>query len=203
MEKDNECPEIEAGNIRMDVDPIKVDRKTLRCLRKTMKTKSIISGDVFVIPNGLRAAKDMWDEGTRHGMYLSAIENDIYFDPEKTKFIELWYCTPNSNSRDSNWRDHCIDGYAELAHWRPLSSLLPVELFKGKKEGDIVTIELPITGWTALNPVRKIDDPPAGCKMPNGVTVTTRVTVSLRLSQLKYRYSRFGTFEEVLEKLGA
>ncbi len=201
MEKDNECPEIEAGDIRMDVDPIKVDRKTLCCLRKTMKTKSVITGDVFITPNGLCTANDIWDEGTRYGMYLSAVENGIHFDADKTKFIELWYCTPNGEN--SNWRDHCIDGHAELAYWRPITSRLPVELFKGKKEGDIVTVELPITGWTALNPVRKIDNPPAGCKMPNGVTVTTHVTVSLRLSQLKYRYRRFGTFEEVLEKLGA
>lgn len=186
----------------MDVDPIKVDQKTILSIT-IMKTKNIISGDVFVIPNDLCTAKDMWDEEVRHGMYVSAIENHIHFDAEKTKFIELWFCTPDSSTGDSNWRDHCIDGYGELVNWRPITSRLPVEIFKGKKEGDIVTVELPITGWTALNPVIGIDYPPAGCKMPNGVTVTTHVTVSLRLSQLKYRYRRFGKFEEVLEKLGA
>lgn len=98
----------------MDVDPIKVDQKTILSIT-IMKTKNIISGDVFVIPNDLCTAKDMWDEEVRHGMYVSAIENHIHFDAEKTKFIELWFCTPDSSTGDSNWRDHCIDSYSELA----------------------------------------------------------------------------------------
>jgi len=51
------------------------------------------------------------------------------------------------------------------------ATYLPVSLFKGKKEGDSVVVN---TRWGE---------------------------VVLTLSQLKYRYRRFGAFEEVMKKL--
>jgi hypothetical protein len=51
------------------------------------------------------------------------------------------------------------------------ATYLPASLFKGKKEGDKVVIS---TKWGE---------------------------VELTLSQLKYRYRRFGAFEEVMKKL--
>jgi len=183
----------------MDVDPIKVDQKTVLSIT-TMETKKTIVGDIFIIPNSLAKPKNMMFEEARFDLYRMAKANDIKFTDE-SKFVEVWFATPGN--QDSNWRDHTIDGYDELKGWRPIWNYLPVELFKGRKEGDVVTFNLPIESWTAAHPITGLDNSPAGCNIPNGVTVTTKIKVSMTLAQTKYRYRRFGTFEEVLEKLGA
>ena len=183
----------------MDVDPIKVDQKTVLSIT-TMETKKTIVGDIFIIPNSLAKPKSMMFEEARYDLYRMSKANNIKFTDD-SKFVEVWFATPGN--RDSNWRDHCFDGYAELEHWRPIWNYLPIELFEGRKEGDVVTFNLPIESWTAAHPIKGCDAQPAGCDLPNGVTVTTNIKVSMTLAQLKYRYRRFGTFEEVLKQLGA
>lgn len=182
----------------MDVDPIKVDQKTILSIT-IMKTKQIISGDVFIIPNGVATPKNILFEETLHGMFTVATVNSIKFCDD-TKFVQVWFCTPGNS--DSNWADHRIDGYDELEGWRPKSSFIPVSLFDGKKEGDVVTIDLPIIGWMPKHPIKGLDITPAGCKIPAGVTVETTVKVSLTLAQGKHRYRSFGNgkFENLLHR---
>ena len=181
----------------MNVDPIKVDQKIILSIN-IMKTKQIITGDVFIIPNGVLIPKNVLLEDTYYNLYTIAIKNNVKFD-NNTKFVQVWFCTPgNSNS---NWVDHRIDGYKELEGWRPKSSYLPVDIFAGKKEGDVVTIDLPIVGWEPTNPFKGIDITPAGCKIPAGVSVETTIKVSLTLAQGKHRYRKFGDgkFENLIK----
>ena len=164
-----------------------------------MKTKANVTGDLFIIPNCLAKPKRMLFEEARYDLYQIAIANGIRFT-EDTEFVEVWYATPGNS--DSNWADHAIDGYDELKGWRPIFNYLPTEIFKDKVEGDVVTFNLPIKGRVAENPIKGLDNNPAGCDLPNGVSVTTTIKVSMTLAQKKYRYSRYGGFEEVLKQLG-
>lgn len=163
-----------------------------------MKTKKIITGDVFIIPNGVLTPEDVSFADTYHSLYITAIKNDVKFD-NNTRFVQVWFCTPGNS--DSNWVDHYIDGYKELKGWRPISSYLPVDIFANKKEGDVVTIDLPIVGRKPKNPIRGIDITPAGCRIPAGVSVETTIKVSLTLAQGKYRYRKFGDgkFENLIK----
>lgn len=178
----------------MNVDPIKVGQKTILSIN-IMKTKQIISGDVFIIPKcGILTPKGVQLEEMRHNLYTVAFANDIVFN-DNTKFVQVWLCTPGES--DSNWVYHRIDGYKELKGWKPRSSYLPVDLFAGKKEGDVVTINLPINSPMKYS-IKGLDINPAGCKIPAGVAVEATIKVSLTLAQTKYRYRNFGNFDEVL-----
>lgn len=103
------------------------------------------------------------------------------------KLVQVWFCTPGNP--DSNWMDHRIDGYDELQGWKPLMAFLPTSIFEGKDDGDAITIDLPITNKLGVAYERNKND-------------WATVKVQLILNQKSYRYSNYGTFSEVLKKLG-
>lgn len=182
----------------MDVDPIKVDQKTILSII-IMKTKQMICGDIFIIPYiGITIPKHWKTEEIHHMMSVISSANSIEYTDE-TKFVQVQFCTPGNMYSD--WGKHRIDGYEELKGWSPLSSFLPIELFDGKKEGDVVTINLPIIGYMSPKKgrVKDIDVPPAGCKIPEGVMVQTFIKVSITLAQTKYKYYYLGKFEMLLK----
>ena len=148
-----------------------------------MKTREFIRGNVFIVPNAYTTLEENFDQETLLKVYQFinyGLDKPLDRISEE-KFIQVWYVTPGDS--DSNWRDHGIDGYNELKGYKPISIYLPVSLFRGYKEGDTITVNLPITKNT-----RKASDIDA-------------VKVSLTLKQKDYRYGNFGKFEEVLERI--
>lgn len=182
----------------MDVDPIKVDQKRLLSIT-IMKTKEIITGEIFIIPNTLITPKNLKFEEPRYNIYQTSSVNNIEFT-DNCEFIGVLFTTPGNP--DSNWIVNGIDGYKELKYWRPVCCYLPVELFDGKVEGDVVTFYLPIKSHPTHLTSGKINQP-EGCNIPFGVEVNTSIKVTMTLAQTKHRYRNFGRFEEVLKKSGA
>lgn len=152
-----------------------------------MKTKEILRADVFVIPNGSFTVKNGGlFEDTRSDLYRAYTANysnlkDVSTNFEDLTWVELWFCSRNDNP-NSNWVDHGIDELRDQ-DWRVSCRYLPKVIFEGHKEGDCLTINLPIN--------RPTED---------GTEIST-VKVELCLKQSSYRYSRFGNFEEVLAKV--
>lgn len=142
---------------------------------------------------------------------------DIRFDDEK--YVQVWFLTRGHSH--SSWRDHGIDGYNELKGAYPVVSWLPATLFSNKKEGDTVTFDLVIEKnprwsnpkWVIVedkylnNEISEseykaqIAELKKSKEYDPSLEIKTRVKVSLTLNQKDYRYSSFGKFEEVLEKL--
>jgi hypothetical protein len=161
-----------------------------------MKTKSIIVGDIFIIPNpSISVSREKPRSNFGPWSDVEAVHTSLRFkdklissDFESESFVQIWFCTPgNSNS---NWCDHLIDSYDELKGWEPRSSYLPKSLFADKKEGDVITFDLPICrkAWRA-----DLHD------RGNTRIEYDTIKVSLTLAQLKYRYRNFGPFEEVVK----
>jgi hypothetical protein len=105
----------------------------------------------------------------------------------------VWFVTPGSE--DSNWYCHTINGYEELKGWKPISEYLPKSLFEGHKEGDCITINLPIHKWLENDKYELI-----GCDRYY-LEASATIKVQLQLAQQKYRYRRFGNFEDVLTRV--
>ena len=156
-------------------------------LKRIMKTNEIIRGNVFIIPNPAISYSDE----TRNLSFWHKMEELLQANAdhvtsvrvEDNQYVQVWYCT--SGSDNSNWVDHCIDGYPELKGWRPVSPYLPVELLKGHTEGQTITINLPVKKTINETDVEEM----------------STIKVALILSQNKYRYRNFGTFENVLDRL--
>ena len=168
-----------------------------------MKTSETIIADIFVIPNpafcyngsmaqedGLSA--DFVDKLNRVWWKTTSEEYRKEHEFKNESWVQVWYVTPGSE--DSNWYAHNIDGYWELIGWRPITEFLPKSLFNGKKEGDCITIELPIQKWISLQNSEEYI-------ASHGCCVEETIKVQIQLSQMKYRYRRFGNFEDALARV--
>lgn len=170
-----------------------------------MKTTEIISADIFIIPNsafcynGSIAQKEGFstefiDKLNRIWWEINTAEYCKNHDFKDEAWVQVWYVTPGSE--DSNWCNHTIDGYEELVGWKPISEYLPKSLFAGHKEGDCVTVNLPIHKWLENDKCERVmgrND----CYLEASATIK----VQLQLAQLKYRYRRFGPFEDALARI--
>ena len=130
-----------------------------------MEINKTHTGDVFIIPNALeifRGELNEYDLNWRENIHAD-LDPDM---PREEAYLQVWCTTPGNNQ--SNWGCHpSLEG--EQRHF---PSHLPISLFKGKKEGDVITFESPTWGH-----------------------------IELRLNCLSYRYRSYGRFEEVLAKL--
>ena len=70
---------------------------------------------------------------------------------------------------------------------------IPITLFNGKKEGDVVVFRVP--GEIIVYDEEK---DPCGIRIGSEKVI---VTITATLKQKGYRYERFGTFEEVMQEL--
>lgn len=156
-----------------------------------MKNQNLLFGDVFIIPNPAFSNKK--DSSFKLPSFMDELNKVFYsnsdLNEEKisfddTRFIECWFCNPDND----NWRDHGITGLEDGIDgdsWRLSTAWIPEWIFANKKEGDGVTLTLP---------VQRRDE-------NRGVCETSMVIASVILAQTKYRYRNFGTFEEVLKRV--
>lgn len=194
-----------------------------------MKTKELINADIFIIPNpAIKYPKEMrpyninlWQRIIDQHYATKESVDDELTDIENEEFVEIWYVTRKAEYDNSlsNWLDHSIDGYDELIGFRPVTMYLPKSLFKGHKEGDIITFPLVVTGcglsmskeYQELHS-KFYNDEITGVEFGKnlkklkktvdlGLEVRTRIKISARLAQNDYRYRMFGSFETALEKV--
>jgi hypothetical protein len=147
-----------------------------------------INCDIFIIPNSVYTFRN---EDANDGLFGSRVYNqfvacfDCTKEWTKEKFVQVWYVTPGKS--DSNWFDHNVDGIEGLEHYAPITDRLPISLFEGKKEGDVVSTKV----MFRKHHFWKNTDEPGVKKLP----------VTLRLNNLGYRYSDRGPFEKALNEL--
>lgn len=161
------------------------------------------AGGIFIIPNSFGTAMDCISP-TYQAICAAAQSaicaiNGVDYDPETDLIMEAWYFSkvghPYNNPETKgifwevdNLADHGIylryKGRNYHCHFETRRSI-PVKLFNGKKEGDIVTIILPLT---------MVDD-------ETGEVMKQNATLHLELSQSTTRYRRFGNFEDVKARL--
>ena len=139
-----------------------------------------IVGDIFIVPNPGFHVKELLPFAKETTIKRARLLAGINLE-EEDYLIEVWATSPQCDNwtsvyggfqslfgvklpEDRSEKDYLI-GY--------FPKLLPVKLFKGKKEGDTIVLHCP----------------------------EYNITVELTLNQLGYRYGRFGKFEEVLKKV--
>ena len=151
-----------------------------------MKTKETIKSDIFIVPNSSFKVTEKTFEWVRADLYEIYSANKLDGEFKDQSWVQIWIAT--RENEDSNWTDHTIDGYEELSGWRPIAQYLPKSIFNGHKEGDVISIILPICKSMELAENSYAD-------------MRARVKVELCLKQQGYRYERFGKFEEVLARV--
>lgn len=127
--------------------------------------EEVIKAKVFIIPNALYSKANIWAETEKEATeifdkFIKSQHQDIEV-PMGTKYVQVWAYNKDC---DNLCRHHYLNG-------EDLPEYLPVDLFDGKKEGDIVTFD---SKWGK---------------------------VELTLAQKGSRYERFGTFDSVLKTL--
>lgn len=152
-----------------------------------------INAQLFIIPNHACHISGLFDFAQAD--HLARMKkicelNGLEFDPEKDWLVECWYLSeelgceniPNHNIRVLNENGkRCTIGVE--------NRYLPSNIFKGKKEGETISVKLPV--WMRVEGEDK--------EFPNGKDIVADFTISL--DQTKYRYRRFGNFEDVLSRV--
>lgn len=206
MRKGNELwrPDNARGIARMNDDRRLGLTMIIKSLRKIMKTKENILADIFIIPNpSFRYESSIAQKEGFNTEFIDKL-NRIWYETTTDEYrkthdfkdeswVQVWYVTPGSE--DSNWCSHTINGYEELKGWKPIAEYLPKSLFDGKKEGDCITVILPIHKWLEKDKCKLM-----GCD-GSYIEASASIKVQLQLSQLKYRYRRFGRFEDTLTRV--
>jgi hypothetical protein len=152
--------------------------------------------DIFIIPNpALLLPKFPFTAiagRIERDMRLICELNDLVFDPTQDYVIETLFLNPDlcfGSISDIGINVITSDGSNNLKMHTDNIRRFPAKLFKGYKEGDVVSIKVPC--WINKR-FADIDDPD---------TIHVVSNVNMKLNQRGYQYSNFGAFEEVLEQV--
>lgn len=145
-------------------------------IRKTLKM------DLFIVPNQAGYVSDFWIGSEKQSKIASMIcdLNGYSFNPEEDKVVQVWSCCEDCD----NMQDHYFKAFGENGieySFRFPSSYIPAKVLKHHKEGE--TFEL-------VYQMKPVDNHEENKKFEFIFKVT--------LSQSKYRYRRFGNFEDAL-----
>lgn len=146
----------------------------------------MLNANIFVVPNEAVKVKDCFypEEMEAYASTLCAM-NDVEFDSETDRLIELWFVSENSDNMSDHGFDTTDDLTGEEIHVRVggLNCYVPSKLIN-IKEGESTTITFPVM---------------ASRKGIRGEWKTSIITMELTANQLGYRYSRYGEFQKVIE----
>jgi len=153
----------------------------------------MMKANVFVIPNEAVKAADCFypDEMESYGSTICAM-NDIDYDANEDKFLMIWFASEDSD----NMSDHgflAVDDLTGEEIYVPAGGLqcyVPAKLLN-IKEGESTIVTFPVFGCGKN----------ASASERRSCRNRYVVTMELTAAQLQYRYSRFGTFENVAEVL--
>jgi len=146
----------------------------------------VINGDVFIIPNSAAKINEFFEPEKKRELMKSICKmNGVEFNEEKDLCVETWIVSKefcSDNVADHNIRTVNEDGNIVLIGLNS-GRFIPSCLLKDHNEGETIDIKLPI--WININRAETAED--------------TEVTFRLTLAQEKYRYKRFGSFQEVFK----
>lgn len=150
-----------------------------------------VNCDGFIIPNHGGKIRDGFlfaDEMTEYFTKVAKM-NGTTFDTENDTIMQVWLCNEDSDNIVCHGAFVEIPGENDNVRdiWFPQHEYFLSKLFKDKKEGDVVSMEIPVVLAGEFD------------EIGHGLDATLHLNI--KLSQQKYRYRGHGTFEEVYEKV--
>jgi hypothetical protein len=137
-----------------------------------------MSADIFIVPNRYCKVSDYDYLTSRKNFFYEVGKLNNVTINEDTKLVETWVCSDLSDNFSDHYPHIKYDG--KKISVRILSDMIPLEILKEKKEGDVFTYTYPITG--------DYEDE----------KIEGTVELLLTCNQYDYRYRRFGNFEDAL-----
>jgi hypothetical protein len=160
--------------------------------------KGTIAFDTFIIPN---SPELLSDRGDYSQMKIKGYIGDNGLDYDESRdtdrLVQLWHV--------SHWTEN-VDDHGLMVKTPKRAfylnqqqtgfSFLPSVIFNGKVEGDTVDFR-----FRRENCLIRYADSKIDLEEHEQSGVTIDVVFSMCLSQTKYRYARFGSFDDVLKQL--
>jgi hypothetical protein len=151
-----------------------------------MKNKSVVKGDVFIIPN----VAETFENFHSPEWVKEKLSRLVGIEPQdENKMVEVWITSPEVDNWQCDFAGFqrmigLFDSEAEEVEWENrmgrearvlgyFPQYIPASMFAGKKEGDEITFHCP-----------EYD-----------------IDVILTCRQRDYRYASFGNFEDVLRNV--
>lgn len=151
------------------------------------------SADVFIVPNSAFKLNPNYVTEMRRIIDISNVmrANNLVYDYDKDDIIQLWF-TSKEELKSENLGDHGFrfktedgDEFSIFPCDAKIVEMLPRKMFAGLREGESRTIFIPMKDCTAYNRITDKDEK---------IDIDLRITVTA--AQTKYRYKRFGNFED-------
>lgn len=154
------------------------------------------NAEAFIIPNPVSDINSLLifnDNYVEDYMKMLAVNGCDPDDPDNLMQVQLWFtssdlhtenvCRHGARVADENIRDVLL----APTHME----FLPVSLFKGRKEGEVMYLRYPCRfTYGELN----VDE-------DDLVIEPVELRIHLKLNQTEYRYRNFGNFENALERV--
>lgn len=170
-----------------------MDIKTQNIIKKL--EAMVINGGIFIIPNHAPKIDNYYPNFREKKFnYMSAIcaANGVEFDRANDHCIETWFFSHEMNCDNiCDHSIHMVDDDTKITISVPSDRQIPECLLKGKKEGDILDIKLPV--------IVAFDGCQHAFVEKGGVEIV--MNFKFELCQKKTRYERFGNFEDVLYRV--
>ena len=174
--------------------------------------KATVNCDAFIIPNHASKANQYMSQTIAQSIIEFnkniAELSDLEYDPETDYILQLWLTGEASENFARHGFKVTVDNleyrFSEY-HLEDLSQ----SFFKDHKEGDIVTLTIPVTPSHAFdtsiedkelrrkNYIDYMDD----AYEPTKEAPLFHITFNIKLNQRDYRYCSFGNFEEVMARV--
>ena len=159
------------------------------------------TGEFFIVPNTASVINEnsyafvssiIWYESIMkangHGVETSKFQHyETYKEMSKSDpLVQVWIATDRCKDFTSDLP--AIKDEFGIYHFVRLSPYIPLSLIKDVKEGDTITLNLPVDVF--------VDDIPAGDYIGE---YKSTIRFTLTAAQDKYRYRGFGPFEKALD----
>ncbi len=168
--------------------------------------------DIFIVPNSPSKADTSWsmDQRLAEEMQEIADDNGYDYDVNIDKLVQLWW----TNDEFDNLNDHGFqikhDGYEYHFGAGTLTSYLPETILRDKVEGESFELKMHLSPDLRYDANENVDrwerrKNAEDYENEDGTYKESRpvfeITFVITPNQSDYRYRRFGTFEEVFNRL--
>ena len=157
-----------------------------------VEKKAIIGkASCFIIPNSAGVCNQFIAESTRkrcaEELQKYCELNEVEFDPDTTKLIQVWWHSDESFGSDNMYRHGNSAIGTDGKEYRfkiDTPEYMPLSMISNVKEGDCRILWVPVKIY--------------GCEHEE-VDIDATAELEMTFQQKEYRYERFGNFEDVVK----
>ena len=146
------------------------------------------NAEVFVIPNSANKVSEYTFRSVIDNAHRMCENLGMEFDEKNDKLAQFWTSSDDLDTENLSCHGFSFEVDGQEVYSEYIPECIPVKIYKDIKEGESREVIYEFEGHIYE---------------PKSSRVPVRLVLNVTAAQSKYRYRRFGNFEDVLEDVGA